>query len=341
MQMRAGFDILFPAIINIARHVQTELRERHLTRQYNCRPYNISLVVCNCYSLRSMETKGKYLDRMTWPEAEKALETTTVIIVPVGARTKEHGYHLQLNNDYLTAEYMTKAILDRCDNVLAVPTVQYGYYPAFVNFPGSINISRAVFRDMIVDICASMHRHKPSLRFYIQNGGISTNYSLEPARKILAEKGIIMEFTDLFVAGTSLSDWVYFCYCGVLSGKEETAKHETQECGTHADEIETSMMLVMAPDTVKLERAEKACHPNTPGPFVRTEAEAASGLGMYSPSGVWGDPTLASIEKGIPIVAAVVDYHLSRIAALKEADYVPQPYNERYLGPHKGYDSGI
>jgi hypothetical protein len=193
-----------------------ELRERHLTRQYNCRPYNISLVVCNCYSLRSMETKGKYLDRMTWPEAEKALETTTVIIVPVGARTKEHGYHLQLNNDYLTAEYMTKAILDRCDNVLAVPTVQYGYYPAFVNFPGSINISRAVFRDMIVDICASMHRHKPSLRFYIQNGGISTNYSLEPARKILAEKGIIMEFTDLFVAGISLSDWLYFCYCGVI-----------------------------------------------------------------------------------------------------------------------------
>ena len=144
---------------------------------------------------------GLYLDTLTWSEAEEALKNCDVIVVPVGARTKEHGYHLQLNNDWLTAEYMTKRILEKCDGVIAVPTVQYGYYPAFVNYPGSINISRGVFRDLIVDICLSMHRHKPGVRFYVQNGGISTNFSLEPARKILAEKGIIMEFTDLFVAG--------------------------------------------------------------------------------------------------------------------------------------------
>ena len=125
----------------------------------------------------------------------------------------------------------------------------------------------------------------------------------------------------------------------LLLGSETIEKYETQERGTHADEIETSMMMVIAPETVHLEKAVKDCNPNVPGPFVRfPPSDSSAGGGLYSPSGAWGDPTLASLEKGVPIVEAIVQYHLDRISALSSAEYVAPPCNERYLAPHRGYD---
>ena len=64
--------------------------------------------------------KGRYLDTMTWREAEKALKRFPVIVTPLGARLKEHGHHLPLNNDWIMAEYLAKRIVERLP-VLVLP----------------------------------------------------------------------------------------------------------------------------------------------------------------------------------------------------------------------------
>jgi creatinine amidohydrolase len=254
-----------------------------------------------------MSLKGVYLEKLSWKEAEEALRGGPVVVVPVGARLKEHGLHLPLNNDWTIAEYLTRRVVEESP-VVAVPTIPYGYYPAFTEYPGSVNLGLATFRDTVVDLCRSFVRHG-CRRFYVLNTGISTNHALEPARECLAAEGVLMEFTDLR-----------------LAGEKARASVRQQPEGTHADEIETSMMLYIAPETVRLERAVRDIHPRRgaggTGGGLTPDPRAASGV--YSPTGAWGDPTLATLEKGRVVVEALVEDILAAIDRVARAQ-VPGP----------------
>lgn len=229
---------------------------------------------------------GQYLEALTWPEAEQALREFPVVVLPVGARTKEHGLHLQLNNDWLLAEYLARRVAER-SRVLVLPTLQYGYYPAFLEYPGSVSLSLETMRDTVVEICHSHARHGPR-RFYALNTGISTLRALKPAAERLAADGIALAYTDLEEVGSAVIEMLV-----------------TQAAGTHADEIETSMMLYIAPETVRMERAEPDVHPAAaPGPLTRTPNPER---GIYSRTGAYGDPTAATREKGERIVEAMID----------------------------------
>jgi len=253
--------------------------------------------------------KGKYLEYLSWKEAEVALKISPVVVLPLGARSKEHGLHLPLNNDWVMAEYLTRRVLDELD-VLALPTIQYGYYPAFIEYPGSINIRKDTFRDYVSDICRSICHHGPK-KIYVLNTGISTNKALEPARQMLAKEGIVMEYTLL----------------GEATDEAEKKVRQEPE-GTHADEIETSMMLYMAPEIVRMKLATRDIHPNRPGPLTRDEHATE---GVYSPTGAWGDPTLATREKGKVVTEALVAYLVRQISALSSDGYVVAPPRVPYL----------
>jgi len=83
--------------------------------------------------------------------------------------------------------------------------------------------------------------------------------------------------------------------------------------GTHADEIETSMMLYIAPESVDMKKAVKDYHGDQPGGLTRDP----HGEGTYSPTGVWGDATLATREKGKIVTEALVKAVLADIEALR------------------------
>jgi len=255
---------------------------------------------------------GRRLESMTWKEAEPVLKDAPVVLIPLGARTKEHGLHLPLNTDWLQAEYLTRRVLERAD-VVALPTLQYGYYPAFTEYPGSVSVGRDTFRDLVVDLCRSLSRYGPK-KFYVLNTGISTSWALEPARAILARDGLVMEYTH------DATDDV----------EKAIAK---QEAGTHADEIETSVMLYVAPDVVKMERASKDVHPDKgPGGLTRNPDYAS---GVYSPTGAWGDPTLATREKGARVVETLIDRIVARLEKMKAKDYAATPPEPKYLSPRR------
>jgi creatinine amidohydrolase len=235
---------------------------------------------------------GCYLDELTWPEAERALREHPVVMLPIGARTKEHGLHLPLNNDWRMAEYLARRVAERSP-VLVLPTLQYGYYPAFLEYPGSVSLSLETMRDTVVQICQSHARHG-ARRFYALNTGISTLRALAPARERLAQDGLAFTYTDIEAAAD-----------------EVVSELVSQSEGTHADEVETSMMLYIAPETVRMELAEADVHPaRAPGPLTRSPGPER---GHYSPTGAYGDPTAATREKGERIVEAVVDHIVSSV----------------------------
>ena len=85
----------------------------------------------------------------------------------------------------------------------------------------------------------------------------------------------------------------------------------------HADEIETSLMLYMAPGSVDMSKAAKDYHPRLgPGPFTR---DPNATTGVYSPTGAWGDPTLATRAKGKRVTEAMLAGMLREIEELRRA----------------------
>src|SRR5271154_175596 len=242
----------------------------------------------------SLSAKGILLEDLTWQEAEKVLTPSTIVVIPIGAESKEHGPHLKLKNDWLMAEWLKDQVLKRA-NVVVAPTVNYHYYPAFIEYPGSTTLRLETARDLMVDICKSLARYGPK-KFYALNTGVSTARPLRMSAELLAKDGITMKFTDLSKVNEAVEKQV-----------------QKEEGGTHADELETSMMLVIAPESVDMKKAVKDYHPSGKGGLSRSP----DGPGDYSASGVFGDPTLATREKGEILLRGLVDGILKDIEELR------------------------
>jgi creatinine amidohydrolase len=255
----------------------------------------IFLILCGPISLWTYPQKTSVLlENLTWLEAEKALKEYEVVLFALGARTKEHGPHLLLKNDYVMAEYLKNRVIKEVP-VAVLPTLQYGYYPAFLEYPGSVSLKAETFKNLILDICRSMNGYGVR-KFYVLNTGVSTLRPLKQAQEELSQQKIFLHYLNILEVDASLPS-------GLLK----------QGGGTHADEGETSMMLFIAPDTVAMSKAVKDFDPR---PDRRGLTRDPKGEGHYSPTGIWGDPTLATKKKGEIIVKATVSEIIRQIKEL-------------------------
>lgn len=243
---------------------------------------------------------GRRLADLPWTEAEKLLTPERVVVLPLGAAAKEHGPHLLLKNDQILADYYAARVL-AARPVAMLPTLTYGFYPAFLDFPGSTSVSSDTQRDTVVQIVRGIARHGPR-RFYVLNTGVSTARPLKAAAELLAREGVVLQYSDVLQIGKAAEDAV-----------------REQKYGTHADEIETSMILYMDPPSVRMERAVADGAADAKGPLRRDRAQG----GHYAPSGVFGDATLASWQKGERIVEQAVADLLAGIDALARAPLPP------------------
>jgi creatinine amidohydrolase len=240
---------------------------------------------------------GVLLENLSWVEAEASLTSDSIVVIPLGAALKEHGPHLKLNNDWVMAEYLKKEIVER-EKVVVAPTVPYFYYPAFVEYPGSVSLALDTARDTIIQLCTSLAAFGPR-RFYVINTGISTMKALGPAAEHLAGQGMLLHYTDLDHA--------------IAATAREVGE---QEGGSHADEIETSIMLAIAPDLVDMAKAVKDFDKTGHGILCRERTPGKT----HSPSGIWGDASLASVEKGNAVVKSLVAAIVNDIHNLRHTD---------------------
>ncbi len=238
------------------------------------------------------------LENLTWIQAEQVLKEYQIVLIALGARTKEHGPHLPLKNDHVMAEYLKNRVAEEVP-VAILPTLQYGYYPAFLEYPGSVSLQAETFKNVVKDICRSMNSYGVR-KFYVLNTGISTLRPLYEAAKELRADGIILRYLDLLEVDKMLP-----------------ADLLKQEGGTHADESETSMMLYIAPQAVDMSKAVKDYDPR---PGRKGLTRNPQGPGTYSPTGVWGDATLATREKGRVIVEATVQAIVKQVRDLIALD---------------------
>jgi creatinine amidohydrolase len=257
----------------------------------------LSVIMPRAITQAQQRPRGIRLSDITWQQAETVLRPETVVVIPLGAGSKEHGPHLKLGNDATIRDYLTSRVLDASDVVVA-PPLAYHFYPAFVEYPGSTSLTLDTARTLSVETVISLARFGPR-RFYVLNTGVSTTRALEPAARLLASQGILLSYTDL---------------AGHLDRVSTSIRQE--EGGTHADEIETSMMLYIDPASVDMRRAVRE-YAASSGPLQLTRRRGSPGT--YSESGVWGDPTLATREKGRTVVEGLVGAILQDIEVLRHS----------------------
>ncbi len=247
---------------------------------------------------------GVRLDGLTWIEAEAALHPSSVVVLTVGEAALEHGPHLKLRNDATLAEYLTGRIV-AASAVVAAPPFTYHYEPGFEEYPGSISISLETARDLTSDVVRGLARYGPR-RFYVVNTGRSTGRALAASARALASDGILLRFTDFEARVRQASQNV-----------------RQQDGGAHADEIETSMMLYVDPSSVDMKRAARDFTPGRASdPLRLTRRRGADGT--YSATGVWGDPSLATRDKGRVIVESLVAAILQDVEDIRTAP-LPTP----------------
>lgn len=257
--------------------------------------------------------KAIFLSDISWLQAEKALNSKTIVVIPMGAQSKAHGPHLPLNTDFIQAEYLKERVAERFRVVIA-PTINYGFYPPFIEFAGSTTLGLSDAKGMVADICRSLARFGVR-RFYVINQGLSTNAALSPAVEELRADGILLRYTDLAKAAELRKDLV------------------KQEKGSHADEVETSIMLYIAPKVVDMKKADKDYGQQKGAGIWPTRSLTPKNplYTIYNPSGTYGDATLATKEKGKIFIGDVLSVISKDIEDLEKAE-IPSmpPASERF-----------
>ena len=164
-----------------------------------------------------------------------------VILIPIG-HTEQHGYHLPLNTDTLIIEAIVGGAAAN-SQALALPTFPYGVSTHRQAFAGTLNCGGRAFEDFWLAVVEALVGRGFN-RFYFLSGHGGNCSFLNTVVKYAGERSL-----DCFTA----TAWLY------LSGPEGVAaleKYRRSVIGGmgHAGELETSLMLHLRPDLVKMDK---------------------------------------------------------------------------------------
>jgi len=218
------------------------------------------------------------LSEMTWKEAEQRIKDAKAVILPLGS-TEQHGYHMTLNIDSLVAEYISKEIAKRT-NSLVLPPLNYGQVRSAKDFPATISIGEKNYISFIKDIVKSLENNfaKNIILFSGHWGNVA------PIKIAVRELKDEMGFSNVY----------YLSYMNLKKYSEGLMESELWNgSGFHSGEIETSIALYVCPKNVNMEQA--VCeYPIVPPDIDNRPIPWRD----FAVSGVFGDATKATVEKG-------------------------------------------
>lgn len=261
--------------------------------------------------------KYRYAE-MTWPECKAAAEADRVAVLPTGTY-EDHGYHLPIDVDVVLATTICDRAVARIpDEAVLIPPVTHGYSPHHMDFPGNITIDWEVFVKYVKNVCTSLAAHGFK-RILIVNGHGSNTPLVEMAARLT-----IVE-TEGRVLCASVNHW------GLRAAREATKAVRESDFGgmSHACELETSLYLAIYPELVQMDKAVDERSP-LPTSFQtdlnlgkRADGSNATLMPFWSTmsdSGVRGDATKATREKGVQFLEGAVLGLIELIDELKRTE---------------------
>lgn len=224
------------------------------------------------------------LGEMTWPEADARFKRVDVALLPVGA-IEQHGPHLPLDTDAFDAQHLAIEVARRCTEPrpFVLPLIPYGVSYHHEDFRGTISVTNESLSRFVYEVGISVARHGIT-KMIIVNGHGGNAATLHFAAQMINRDAHI--FTCVDSGETSDMD---------IEQMIETAGD------VHAGEIETSTSLATRPHLVDIRKARKSV-PKFSSRYLDFSSKRSvdwyARTSKISRSGVMGDPSRASREKG-------------------------------------------
>lgn len=238
---------------------------------------------------------------MTWPEIREAAAAERLAVVPI-ATIEDHGHHLPVDTDLLLCTAVCELAVERAkDRAVLVPAINHGYSPHHMDFPGPITIGAETLIRYGVDVCKSLAHHGFKRILIVNGHGSNTPFIDIIARLTVVETGALAAAVN------------YWAAPGVKEAAESLRESEKIGGMNHACEFETSLYLALKPDVVDM---SKAVHELSHRPSKNYWTDLIGGdgpLAMMEPwsslseTGVMGDPTKATAEKGRVLLDAAAN----------------------------------
>lgn len=227
-------------------------------------------------------------------EFKTKVNSKSIVILPVGI-IEEHGSHLPLSTDSIQIEYIAEKVAEKLDAFVA-PSIRYGVCGSTKNFPGSVSVSFDALRSLAYDIFSEFARNR--IRKIVVISGHAGRAHMQALRQA-AEK-IVEQVENMKILVLSDYELLY-----EEKGRKFLQSLKIPSWDGHGGAIETSRILALRKDLVKGKGMKSK--PDLPKYLI------TKGINKKFPSGIIGDPTVASAEKGKKINDWVVNEIIKQI----------------------------
>jgi len=245
-----------------------------------------------------------FIEEMTSDQCGRAVGENAVVVIPMGS-TELAGAHLPLGVDTIVAGGVAKR-LTGIPGVFIGPTLPIGYSKWFLPFFGTISLESETLTRVLTEYVKSLVT-AGFRRFVFLNAHKGNNACIEAAaRTLTADNGIRIGMLSIWKLANDL--------CAIQDGIVDEGRF------THAGEIMTATVMALKPDAVVNDRMRA----DQLKSWGQIEFKVQNSLGdiefrgsvqtLYSDireitdTGIMGDPTGASAEKGEKIVSRIASY---------------------------------
>ena len=241
----------------------------------------------------------RFLPYLSAREIEALPDRHNIVVVQPLAAIEQHGPHLPIAVDTAIVCGVLGHALAKLDESVAcycLPPLAYGKSNEHIDYAGTISLSAATLLATLQEVLDSLHR-SGFRKIALVNGHGGQPQILEIAAR------------DARVAHRDLSVFPLFVWSVPNVAKQLFSARE-MEFGIHAGAAETSLMLALLPETVKMEHALAEYPQGLPEEGLLTMEGARPFAWLTSDlsrSGVLGDPQAATVEKGRALLASLAD----------------------------------
>jgi creatinine amidohydrolase len=248
-------------------------------------------------------------ERLTWPEVREVAAEDRVCLIPV-ATLEDHGLHLPIDTDVrLVTEIARRTAEAAPDELVLLPTITHGYSPHHMDFPGTITIAWDTFARYCTDVGTSLARHGFRRLLFLNGHGSNQNLVEIAARLVGLEHPTVLAAAAFYLS----------------SRKSLERIDELRDSGrggiAHACELETSLYLAIEPDAVDMSKAvDEQGYPAGEHAWMDWSEGSLKLMpwwSAFSRTGVQGDATAATTEKGEALLAAAVEECVELVRELR------------------------
>jgi len=234
----------------------------------------------------------------TWSEIDELRKNDkTLVIFPLGT-VEQHGFHLPIGTDTIILESILQKTIEKCKHknyIIILPVLPYGFSHHHLAFPGTLSLPAELLEKVLLNLCCQLLTQGFKKILLISWHGGHTSIMHDVAYELKKT------FPDRYIFYISIIDSVF-----------DKIKDLIAEPVYHADDLETSIMLALN-QRVLMSKALKDGIIEVLDGYIFLDFKKSSrvrvpvNVAEFSKSGVIGDPTCSSMQKGNKLIELISD----------------------------------